>query len=229
VRADARRAFILENTRLQPPPATPELQLWLADEVTPLWQLTEAALQEAGLPPPFWAFAWPGGQALARYILDHPQEVAGRRVLDLATGSGIVAVAAMKAGAAEALAADVEPFCEAAVALNAAANGVAVGFTAEDLLGGEPPPFDVIAAADVSYEKPTADRVCAWLGRAAAKGARVLTADPYRTYFDPSGLEQLAEYEVATTTDLEDRDSKRAGVWTVGPARSAVEGGAPPL
>lgn len=122
-----RRAFIVANTRLQAPPHAPELRLHLADEITPIWKLTEEELGKIGLPPPFWAFAWAGGQALARYLLDHPSEVAGRRVVDFATGSGIVAIAAAKAGAADVLAADIDGFCGAAVALNAAANGVAAG------------------------------------------------------------------------------------------------------
>ncbi|HEX8570858.1 MAG TPA: methyltransferase [Caulobacteraceae bacterium] len=209
-----RRAFILANTRLQSPPRVPEVTLHLADEITPLWQLTEREMGEMELPPPFWAFAWPGGQGLARYLLDHPEEVRGRRVLDFATGSGLVAIAAMKAGAVEALGADIEPFCEAAVALNATANGVELAFTSEDLLAGDPPAADVILAADVSYEKPVAERVRGWLDRAAAGGARVLMGDPDRVYFEHRGLKRLAMYDVATTRELEDREVKRAGVWT---------------
>ena len=121
--SDSRRAFILENTRIQPPPHTPELNLHLADEVTPIWRLTEEALAEIGLPPPFWAFAWAGGQALARYVLDHPDEVAGKRVVDFASGSGIVGIAAMRAGAGHVLATDIDPFCGAALAVNGELNG----------------------------------------------------------------------------------------------------------
>ena len=212
-----RRAFIRANTRLQSPPRVPELRLWLADEITPLWQLTEKTMGEIELPPPFWAFAWPGGQGLARYLLDHPEEVRGRRVLDLATGSGLVAIAAVKGGAIEALGADVEPFCEAAVALNAEANGVDVAFMAEDLLGGDPPPFDVVVCGDVSYEKPMAQRMRAWLERAWRGGARVLMGDPDRMYFDRRGLKRLAMYDIATTRELEDRETKRAAVWTFDP------------
>ena len=212
--AEERRAFVLAHTRLQAPPRAPELQLWLADEITPLWRLTEATMGEIDLPPPFWAFAWPGGQALARYLLDHPQEVRGRRVLDLACGSGIGAIAAMKAGAASALGADVEDFCGAAVALNAEANGVVVGFTAEDLLADAPPAADVILCGDVSYEKRMADGMRRWLARASSGGARVLMGDPDRMYFDRSGLERLAMYDIPTTRELEDREIKRATVWT---------------
>jgi predicted nicotinamide N-methyase len=145
-----RRAFILANTRLQAPPHTPELRLHLADEVTPIWRMTEEEMGAIGLPPPFWAFAWAGGQALARYLIDNPAEVAGRRVVDFATGSGIVAIAAMLAGAASVLAADIDPFCAAAVALNAEANGAAVAFTDANLLDAAPPAADLILASGCS-------------------------------------------------------------------------------
>jgi len=209
------RAFILANTRLQAPPHTPELRLYLADEVTPIWRMTEEQLGAIGLPPPFWAFAWAGGQALARYLLDHPHEVAGQRVVDFATGSGIVAIAARLAGAAQVLAADIDGFCAAAVALNAAANGVAVDFTGADLLDAPPPAADLILAADICYEQPLADRVMAWLGEARAAGARVLIGDPGRSYFPKSGLVQLAEYRVPTTRELEDAEIKRTAVWAL--------------
>jgi predicted nicotinamide N-methyase len=210
-----RSAFIREHTRLQRPPHAPELQLWLADEITPIWKLTEEELGEMGLPPPFWAFAWAGGQALARWVLDHPSEVRGKRVLDFATGSGLVAIAAMKAGAAEALAADIDDFCAAAVAANARANDVRVAFTAENLLDRDPPQVDVVCAGDVSYEKPMAERVHAWLRAAHDRGARVLIGDPGRTYFPKAGLVRLAEYQVPTTRELEDLEVKRTGVWTM--------------
>ncbi|HTX48600.1 MAG TPA: 50S ribosomal protein L11 methyltransferase [Caulobacteraceae bacterium] len=210
-----RRAFILANTRLLAPPHTPELRLHLADEVTPIWRLTEEELGEMGLPPPFWAFAWAGGQALARYLLDHAEAVAGKRVVDFATGSGIVAIAAMKAGAAQALAADIDTFCAAAVALNAAANNVEVAFTGQDLLDAPPPEADVVLAADICYEKPLAERAMAWLAAARAQGGRVLIGDPGRSYFPKSGLLPLAEYGVPTTRDLEDMEIKRTGVWAL--------------
>ncbi len=203
---DDHTAFIRAHTRLQRPPHAPELQLWLADEITPIWRLTEEELGEMGLPPPFWAFAWAGGQALARWVLDHPHEAAGRRVLDFAAGSGIAGIAAAGAGAAEVLAADVDPFCGAAVALNAEANGAAVAFTADDLLEREPPAFDLVLAGDIAYERPLADRVQAWLRRAHERGARVLMGDPGRTYFPKSGLTRLAGYEVPTTRELEDQE-----------------------
>ena len=210
-----RRAFILENTRLQAPPHAPELRLHLADEITPIWRLTEEALEEMGLPPPFWAFAWAGGQALARYLLDHPEVVAGKRVVDFAAGSGIVAIAAMKAGAAHVLAADIDSFCGPAIALNAKANGVTIDFTDTDLLQAPPPPVDVILAGDICYEKPLAERVMAWLAAARSAGAQVLIGDPGRTYFPREGLKKLAEYQVPTTRELEDMEVKKTAVWTL--------------
>jgi predicted nicotinamide N-methyase len=210
-------AFILANTRLQPVPHAPEVSLWLADEITPIWRLTEDELGEMGLPPPFWAFAWAGGQGLARWLLDNPAEVAGRRVLDFAAGSGLVGIAAMRAGAASVLCADIDPFCGAAVALNARVNDTALAFTTEDLLDAPPPDVDVICAGDVFYERPMADRVLAWLTVAAGRGTRVLVGDPLRTYFPKTGFDRLAEYAVPTTRELEDSAVKRTRVWTLAP------------
>jgi len=212
---EGRRAFILENTRLQRPPHTPELILHLADEITPIWRMTEEALAEIGLPPPFWAFAWAGGQALARYILDHPEEVAGKRVIDFASGSGIVGVAAMKAGAGHVLGADIDPFCGAALALNSEANGVRTEFTDRDLLEEPAPETDVILAGDICYEKPLAQKVMDWLAAAHVRGTRVLIGDPGRSYFPRVGLEKLAEYQVPTTRELEDQEIKKTAVWTL--------------
>lgn len=207
--------FIAANTRLQTVPHAPEISLWLADEITPLWRLTEEELGAMGLPPPFWAFAWAGGQALARWLLDHPAEVAGKRVIDLATGSGLVGIAAMKAGAASVLAADIDPFCAAAVAANARSNGVEIAFTDANLLDAPPPPVDLICAGDVFYEKPMAEAVLAWLKQAQANGTRVIVGDPGRTYFPKSGLTLLAEYTVPTTRELEDQEVKRSRVWSL--------------
>jgi len=207
--------FIAANTRLQTVPHAPEISLWLADEITPLWRLTEEELGAMGLPPPFWAFAWAGGQALARWLLDHPDQVAGKRVIDLATGSGLVAVAAMKAGAASVLAADIDPFCAAAVAANAASNNVEIAFTDANLLDAAPPPADLICGGDVFYEKPMAEAVMVWLKQAQANGTRVIVGDPGRTYFPKSGLTLLAEYTVPTTRELEDQEVKRSRVWSL--------------
>ena len=206
-------AFILANTRLQAVPHAPEISLWLADEITPIWKLTEEELGELGLPPPFWAFAWAGGQGLARWVLDNPQAFTGKTVVDFATGSGLVAIAAMKAGATSALAADIDPFCGAAVALNARANGVTLDFTDANLLDSPPPEVDVICAGDVQYEQPMAGRVMAWLRTARAQGSRVFIGDPHRTYFRTEGLTFLAEYQVPTTRELEDYAIKRSSVF----------------
>jgi predicted nicotinamide N-methyase len=210
-----RRAFILDNTRLQSPPHTPELKLHLADEITPIWRMTEEALGELGVPPPFWAFAWAGGQALARYVLDNPLEVAGKRVLDFATGSGLVAIAAMRAGAANVLACDIDEFCAAAVELNTQINGVSVSFVAENLLDHPAPDVEVILAGDIFYESPVAQRVELWLREAHGRGVRVLIGDPGRSYFPRDGLVRLAQYEVETTRELEDHEVKRTGVWQI--------------
>lgn len=209
------RAFILANTRLTPTPHAPEIALWVADEVTPLWRLTEEELGEMGLPPPFWAFAWAGGQGLARWLLDHPEESAGRAVVDFAAGSGLVGIAATKAGARQVLAADIDPFCGAAVALNAEANGVDIAFTADNLLDAPPPPVELILAGDVFYEQPMAERVLTWLQQARSAGTRVLVGDPGRTYVPRSGLTLLAEYQVPTTRELEDLAVKRTRVWAL--------------
>lgn len=206
-------AFILSNTRLQPVPHAPEISLWLADEITPIWKLTEEELGELGVAPPFWAFAWAGGQGLARWVLDHPDVFAGRTVVDFATGSGLVGIAAKTAGATRVLAADIDPFCGAAVALNAAANGVALDFTDRDLLDAAPPEVDVICAGDVCYEQPMAGRVMEWLRAARRQGSRVLIGDPHRTYFRAEGLTFLAEYQVPTTRELEDFAIKRSSVF----------------
>lgn len=208
------RTFILHNTRLQRPPHTPELELYLADALTPLWQMTERELGAPGVPPPFWAFAWAGGLALARYLLDYPAEVAGRRVLDFAAGSGLCAIAARQAGAVAAQAADIDPFCAAAVALNAAANGVTVAFTGADLLAADPPAPDLILAGDLCYEQPLAGRVLAWLRLAHARGTRVLIGDPGRAYFPQAELVSLAVYQVPISRELEDAPIKQAGVFT---------------
>jgi predicted nicotinamide N-methyase len=211
---DDPESFIRENTALQPVPHAPEISLYVADEITPIWKMTEEALGAMGISPPFWAFAWAGGQALARYVLDHPEVVAGKSVLDFAAGSGLVAIAAMKAGAARALACDIDPMCEAAIAVNAKANGVSIEASIADFLGRPPPTVEVILAGDICYERTLAGRVLDWLKTARASGVTVLIGDPGRTYFPKSGLEKLAQYEVRTTRELEDYEIKRTGVWT---------------
>ena len=202
--------FIRANTAVAAPPLVPELRLHLATEVTPLWQATEAELERTQLPPPYWAFAWPGGQALARWILDHPADFAGRRVLDFGAGSGLVAIAAAKVGAS-ATAAEIDGFALAAIRLNADLNGVAVDVAARDVIG-ELPQWDAVLAGDMCYERPLAERLTTWL-RELAASATILLGDPGRNYFPKAGLEQLARYTVPTSRDLEDRDARETGVW----------------
>lgn len=205
-------AFIHANTSLIAPPHVPEIVLHLADEAHELWHLTEEELQEKGLPPPFWAFAWAGGQGLARYVLDTPDCVRGRKVLDFATGSGLVAIAAAKAGAAHVLAADIDPFCGAAVELNTEANGVSVDFTGRDLIGLDEG-WEVVLAGDVFYDRAFAERLSPWFSALAARGATVLVGDPGRAYLPKERMTQLAEYQVPVTRALEDSDVKRTRVW----------------
>lgn len=205
-------AFILAETRLRPVPHAPEIMLHVADEATELWQRTEEELGEIGLPPPFWAFAWAGGQALARYILDYPETVRGRRVLDFASGSGLVAIAAMKAGAAEVIACDIDPFAIAAIGVNAEANGVAITALAADIVGQDRG-WDTILAGDICYEQDLAARVIEWLLALSSRGATVLIGDPGRSYLPKDRLESLAVYEVPVTRTLEDSDIKKSSVW----------------
>ncbi len=196
------------------PPLVPELRLHLAGPVTPLWEATETTLEQTGLPPPYWAFAWPGGQAIARHLLDHPELVRGLSVLDFAAGSGIAAIAAAKAGAARVLAADLDDFALAAIRLNAAANGVTVGTTAEDMTAVEST-SQVILAGDVCYERPMAERVWPWLVAAVRHGVAALLADPGRAYLPKQGLRELARYRVPTSRELEDREERETVVYLV--------------
>lgn len=205
-------AFIRAETRLLPVPHAPEILLHVADEATALWQKTEEELGEIGLAPPFWAFAWAGGQALARYILDHPETVRGKRVLDFASGSGLVAIAAVKAGAAEVAACDIDAFAVAAIALNAGANGVAVAPVQADLVGQDGG-WDAVLAGDICYERDLAARVAEWLMGLSRRGATVLIGDPGRSYLPRERLENLALYQVPVTRTLEDSDIKKTGVW----------------
>lgn len=207
-----KRAFILTHTRALPVPHAPEILLHVADEVTPLWQQTEEDLGRIGLPPPFWAFAWAGGQALARYILDHPQIVRGKNIFDFAAGSGLVGIAAMKAGAAHVTASEIDAFALEAIGVNAALNGVVIATCAGDVLG-QPVEADVILAGDVFYERDMASRVCDWLAPMAAAGHTVLIGDPGRSYLPQARLVQLADYRVPVTRDLEDAEIKLSRVY----------------
>ena len=210
-----RRAFIRHWTRLTTPPLVPEVRLHLADRVMPLWEALARDASEPELPPPYWAFAWSGGQALARYVLDHPDVVAGRRVVDLATGSGLCAIAALLAGAAEMLAIDIDPWARDAVALNSSANGVHVPFSDDDPLDGGPPDAEIVLAGDIGYEWALAERGAAWLRRAASAGVEVLVGDPERHHLPHEGLAAVGVYEVPTTIDLEQVASKRTTVYRV--------------
>lgn len=204
--------FIRANTRLLPVPHAPEIRLHLAHEATDLWQKTEEELGRIGLPPPFWAFAWAGGQALARYLLDNPAVVAGKRILDVASGSGLVAIAAAKAGAASAEARDIDAIAFAAMRLNAAANGVAIDARCADALGPDDG-WDAVFAGDICYERDMAARTMAWLAQRHRRGAIILIGDPGRSYLPRETLDAIATYEVPVTRTLEDADIKTTHVW----------------
>ncbi len=208
--------FVRAQTRLEAPPLVPEIRLHLAARATDLWEATEATLARTGLPPPYWAFAWPGGRALARFLLDRPETARGLAVLDFAAGCGIAAIAAAQAGAASVAASEIDDFAAAALALNAAANGVAVTVLRDDVLDRAPvPEYGLVLAGDVFYEKPMADRVWPWLKARRAAGVRVLVADPGRAYLPAAGLVELACYDVPTDLDLEDRTVRTTRVLEV--------------
>ncbi len=205
-------SFIRQHTRLLPVPNTPEITLYLADEATALWEKTEEELGEMGLPPPFWAFAWAGGQALARYVMDHPEIVRGKRVLDFASGSGLVAIAAMKAGASHADACEIDAFAVSAIGLNAGHNGVGVTARLDDLVGRDEG-WDVVLAGDVSYQSDMASAVTDWLEALHKRGATVLIGDPGRSYLARDKLVAIAEYNIPVSRALEDSEIKRTHVW----------------
>lgn len=211
-----RAAFVVSNTQLMPVPLVPEVSLHLAHEAVPIWQKTEEELGEMGLPPPFWAFAWAGGQALARYVLDTSEIVAGRRVIDLASGSGLVGIAAMKAGASNVLAADIDVFSIEAIRLNAVANSVALDVTGENLLCCVAPDCDVLLVGDLFYERELAERLMDWLLQAHGRGTHVLIGDPGRSYLPREKLVACATYEVPVTRELEDAEIKKTSVWRLG-------------
>lgn len=223
--------FILRNTEALSPPLIPELTLHLATEATPLWQATETELEQNGLPPPYWAFPWAGGQAVARYVIDNAPLVAGRRVLDVGAGSGMVGLAALWASAATVIANDTDPVAATAIALNAETNGLGAGLSiaARDMLdepvlaedGG--PLYDTVLAGDICYERAMADRMLAWLQRHADAGALVLLGDPGRTYRPTGGISFCAQYDVPVSLEIEDSEMRQTTVWRLtGPARTAA-------
>lgn len=204
--------FVAEYTALISPPLVPELQLHLAIETKEIWQHTEETLGEMGLPPPFWAFAWAGGQALARYVIDNPTTVSGQRVLDFAAGGAIAGLGAARAGAATIMASELDAFAIAACEANARANGCAIETVLGDIVGTDDG-WDVVLAGDVFYEGDLARDVGGWLESLVQRGARVLIGDPGRAFLPLEKLDRLAEYSVPVTRDLEDREIRQAKVW----------------
>lgn len=193
----------------------PDIMLWQATEITPIWRATAEWLEANGVPPPFWAFPWAGGQAVARLIADDPSLVAGKRVVDFAAGSGLIAIAAMKAGAAQVTALDIDPFAKAATDLNAAMNGVAITAVTVDMIGRPLPEADILLAGDVCYERPFAEAALGWFRDLARAGTMVLVGDPGRAYLPSQGLEKRATYDVPTSLELEDKAIRRTDVWWV--------------
>ena len=213
---ESRRAFIQAQTVIIAPPLTPEIRLHLATEITPIWEATEATLEAINLPPPYWAFAWPGGQALTRFLLDQRPWIQGKRVLDFAAGSGLGAIGAALAGAERSTANEIDDFAAEAIRLNAGINGAAVDVLRHDLIGRHEG-WDVVLAGDVCYEKPMADRVIPWLRDLAGKGVTVLMGDPGRAYLPDQGLVEVARYDVPTSKELEDRELRQTRVLRLMP------------
>jgi predicted nicotinamide N-methyase len=213
--AAAQRAFILRHTQLRPVPGLEAISLHLADEVLPLWHAVQVETHDNDAALPYWAFAWAGGLAIARYVAEHPEAVAGRRVFDLASGSGLCAIAALQGGASAATGADIDGFAVAAIELNARANGRRVAVLRRDILDEAPPDVDVILAGDCWYDERLAERVLPWLRRARARGIDVLIGDPGRRYLPTEALVELATYDVRTTTELEDLELKRGHVFAL--------------
>ena len=213
------RTFVVKHTRRDSPLLVPDIRLHLVEELEPLWDATRIEFDNLLRPPPFWALAWSGGQALARYVLDHPELVRAKRVLDFAAGSGIAAIAAAQAGAARVTAADTDEFAAIAIALNAELNDVNIAVSCDDLIGSDDG-WDVILAGDICYERPFAEKAVGWMRRLAARGAVVLLGDPGRDYLPLRGLSACANYDVAVSPALESRLGRKATVWRV--AQDAV-------
>jgi predicted nicotinamide N-methyase len=215
MKAASTRAFVLHNTRLRPVPGLEEIRLHLADEVLPLWHAVQVETHDEDAALPYWAFAWGGGLAIARYLREHPTAVAGRRVFDFGSGSGLCAIAALRAGASAVEASDIDPFAVAAIELNARANTGRVNVTARDVLDEDVPEVDVIVAGDCWYEARFAERILPWLLRAREAGVEILVGDPGRRYLPLEEMDELASYEVRTTTELEDLAMKRGRVFAL--------------
>ncbi len=212
------RAFVLRQTRLRPVPGLEAIRLHLADEALPLWHAVQLETGDPDAALPYWAFAWAGGLAISRYLADHPEAVAGRRVFDLASGSGLCAIAALRAGASSVTAADIDVFAAAAIDLNARAAGHRVGVVRRDVLDDDPPDVDVILAGDCWYDATLASRVLPWLQRAGAAGIAVIVGDPGRRYLPSDDLVELAVYQVRTSTELEDLEHKEGRAYALRPA-----------
>jgi predicted nicotinamide N-methyase len=218
------RAFVRRHTRIADVPDVPGLRLHVGDDVMALCQLTGSELGDGDPPLPYWAFPWAGGLAIARHLVEHPDEVAGRRVFDLGSGSGLCAIVAARQGAASVDAADVDPFADASLHLNAALNGARIGFTRRDVLDVPAAGYDVILAGDICYEETMSARMLRWLRGAAAAGTRVLIGDPGRAYL-PDDLERIATYRVRTSRELESSTVRSAGVYSIPrPAGGAANG-----
>jgi predicted nicotinamide N-methyase len=211
------RAFVLRHTRVRPVPGVDGMRLHLVDDVLALWHAVQVEQGDPDAALPFWAIAWSGGLALVRYLREHPEVVSGRRVLDVASGSGLCAIAAMGAGASEVSAADIDPYAAAAIALNARANGCRVTVTHRDLLDQEAPDVDVILAGDCCYEAALAERLLPWLQAARVRGIDVLLGDPGRRYLPLDALVPLASYDVRTTSELDDLALTQARVYALRP------------
>jgi predicted nicotinamide N-methyase len=209
-------SFIRAQTKIARPSLVPELKLHLATEISPIWRATQTELDDLGLPPPYWAFCWPGGQALTRYLIDHPASVKAKRVLDFAAGSGISGIAAARAGAASVVAAEIDDFAAEAIRLNADLNKARVEVVTQDLVGRMDLGLDVVLAGDVCYERPMAERVFAWFEQLAESDVTVLMGDPGRAYLPRKGLAEVARYQVPTSIELEDKDMRLTLVWRIG-------------
>jgi len=216
------RALVLRHTSLRPVPGLEEVRLHLANDALALWRAVQVETRDPDAALPYWAFAWAGGLAIGRYLRDHPEAVAGRRVLDMAAGSGLCAIASLRAGAAVAAGVDVDAFAAAAIELNARANGRRVAVVHRDLLDEEPPEVDVILAGDCWYDPRFAARILPWLRRARDRGIDVLLGDPGRRYLPTDELVELAAYDVRTTTELEDLDLKEGRVYALRPAEGGT-------